>query len=623
MLSFRGGTVPDMLRERALPLALDVALADATLRVEGILAFSESPRATALRFDFRARRAGDLAPWLGVSPESNLPVALRGQVRVMDEAWMLDATTLELGHSQLTIDARRTLVAGRSGIVASVRSPLVDAQELSTLRAGRDDSRAGARSDAPVIPPAIDLPNADIDIKLQRLRLGRTDLEDLAFVARAREGRLLPSTITGKLAGAPFTASVELDLKSPRPMASLDLSAEAIDVGALLRGLGVAEDIDGHAQALRLSLVGRGSRPSEWAAESAIDVRLRGGRLTVLGAAQRPVAEIRVGEARIGVNAGEPVRVRLDGEIDDTPVSIEVTSGTLADFVRDASRVPFALSARAAGAQLTLDGEVSLPLGSGGQLNFAMRGERLDSLSSLARVELPSWGPWSFRGPLHMTPTGYEMQGLHAAVGSSHLTGTARLDISGPRPYLEVQVAAPSIQLDDFPLPERLSESPAPARNADGRREAASRMAGRTDKLLSAAFLRRLDATVDVKAKEVLSGSDRLADGALRLKLASGRLHLDPVVVNLPGGAVRLAMSYDLKDSEVEFAVSANIQRFDYGIIARRMGPRNPLPACSPSTWRLRARRRRSTRSCATPTAGWTLPSGRPSCAAASSTSGR
>ena len=111
------------------------------------------------------------------------------------------------------------------------------------------------------------------------------------------------------------------------------------------------------------------------------------------------------------VLAGEPVRARLDGEIDQTPVRIEVTSGTLADFAGDAGRVPFALAARAAGAQLTLDGEVTLPLGSGGKLSFAMRGERLDSLSGLARVELPAWGPWSFSAPIRMTPTGYELQG--------------------------------------------------------------------------------------------------------------------------------------------------------------------------------------------------------------------
>ena len=73
--------------------------------------------------------------------------------------------------------------------------------------------------------------------------------------------------------------------------------------------------------------------------------------------------------------------------------------------------MPFALAARAAGTQLTLDGDATLPLGSGGQLNFEMSGKRLDSLSDLARVELPEWGPWSFAGPIRTTPLATSCRG--------------------------------------------------------------------------------------------------------------------------------------------------------------------------------------------------------------------
>jgi len=570
-LSFRGGAVPDMLRERAMPVELELALAQAQLRVEGMFALAGSTRDTALHFDFQARRAGDLARWLGVAPQASLPVVLRGQVRRAGEAWTLDPTTLELGRSQLTLAARRIFADGQSILRASVRSPLIDVQELSTLRAGSGGVGGAARRGAPIFSAAFDLADSDVEFELRHLRLGRTDLEDVALIARTRDGRLLPSSVKGKVAGAPFTASVELDLRGELPMASLDLSTGTIDLGVLLRDLGVAEDIDGSADALRLTLLGRGNSPSELLAHSAIDVRVSGGNVAVLGAAQRPVADIHVNEARIGAMAGEPVRVRLDGALDQIPVRIDLKSGTLADFARDATRLPFALAAQAAGALLTLDGEVTLPLGSGGQLTLEMSGERLDTLSHLARVELPAWGPWSFRGPIRMTPTGYELQGLHVGVGRSRLSGSGKLDLSGPRPNLDVQVAAPSILLDDFPWPQRLTEPPASPGDGGGLRGAASRMAGRTDKLMSAAFLRRLDATVDVKAKEVLSGTDRLADGALHFQLKDGRLHLDPAVVNLPGGSLRLSISYDLKESEVDFAVGAYVERFDYGIIARRL----------------------------------------------------
>ena len=75
----------------------------------------------------------------------------------------------------------------------------------------------------------------------------------------------------------------------------------------------------------------------------------------------------------------------------------------------------------------------------------------------------------------------------------------------------------------------------------------------------------------------MLSGADRLADGVLHLKLQDGRLDLDPMVLNLPGGGMRLSMAYDLKESEVDFLVAAYVERFDYGIIARRLNRADDL----------------------------------------------
>ena len=95
-------------------------------------------------------------------------------MRVAQDAWQLDQTTLlQLGRSQLRIDARRTLVADRPITTATVRSPLIDAAELATLRAGAGTRANGrARLDAPILAAAIDLGDADLDLELQRVRLG-------------------------------------------------------------------------------------------------------------------------------------------------------------------------------------------------------------------------------------------------------------------------------------------------------------------------------------------------------------------------------------------------------------------------------------------------------------------
>jgi len=433
--------------------------------------------------------------------------------------------------------------------------------------------------------------DAELDLGLQQLLLGRTTLTEVGLVAAVRQGRLLPSQLKGQVAGTAFNGVVELDPRSEPPLARLELTAGPMDTGRLLHELGVAEHIiDGHAEALQLSLQGQGRGWREFVAGATLQGHVVGGRIGLRTATQRPLAEMRLRDARIGAAPGEALRVQLDGSIDRTPVHIELSSGSLADLLHDNRHLPFALAAQAAGTRLTLDGEVALPLGREADLRLHLGGERLDSLSELSRVELPPWGPWSIAGPVRMTPAGYEVQGLQLRVGESRLGGYGQLQLDGPRPHLSLQVAAPTLQLDDFPLPQRLTDEPQPRSDPAGLRGMASELAGRTDRLLSARFLRRADADIEVQAKEVLAGADRLADGTLRLRLREGRLDLDPAVVNLPGGSLRLSISYDLKESELDFAMAADIEQFDYGIIARRLRRADDLRGLFSMNLRLQGR---------------------------------
>ena len=572
-LSLRGGTLADLQNLRAMPFDAELLLAQARLRVAGVFATPGDAPQTVLNFDFAAPRSGDLSRWLPVAPGSALPIALRGGVRRADGAWRLDATTLQLGSSRLNIDAHRRWADGSPLTVASVRGPLLDLPELLSLRAASPvPQAAGPRLDAPIAAFAPGLPDIELRLDVDRVRLGRTDLLDLNLVALLREAQLVAAPVRGRLAGAAFSARAEIDGREAAPQASLELSTGPIDIGLLLHELGVAEGFTGRTEGLQLNVQGRGATPREFAAGASMQARWRGGHLTLPGAAQRALAELRVDELLITAPAGEPVRVRLDGALDDSAVKIEIATGTLADFTQDAARLPFALRAQAAGLRLGLDGEVTLPLGREASLVLTADGERLDTLSPLARVDLPAWGPWSLSAPIRATASGYELRGLLAQVGQSRLQGEGRLDIDGPRPRLQLQLAASHIQLDDFPPPPTPTDPPAPLpTQGEGLRAAAARLAGRTDSVLSAKFLRRFDASIDVKAEQVLSGTDRLAHGELHLELEHGKLRLDPVLVNLPGGSMRLAIAYDLKESELDFAVSSSIERFDYGIIARRL----------------------------------------------------
>ena len=574
--TLRGRELSRILREGVFPIELDIAAPGVSTRIDGTATDSDTGRATNLSFRVDAARSGDLAEWFGVARQSKLPVSLRGDVRIERGGWHIRDARLRVGRSEVTADVRRTTVGERPITIATLTSPLIDVPELETLRPASDTPPTGERKvslDVPILPGGLDFADADIALGLERVVLRRTDVANVGFNARVRDGRLPPSPFSATLAGVPFEGRLGLDLRGGVPEATLGMSTSKVDIGALLRSLDVAEDVDAHADSLQVELAGRGGQVVDLLEHSSFEARVVGGDLAILGPANKVVTKIRVKEAVVSAGPGQPIAAHLDGAVDGLPLEMQVTSGTLASFASDASRVPLAVDARAAGATLKLVGEADLPLGRGGRFMLDMAGERLDTLSTLARVELPPWGPWSLSGPIAMTATGYEIRRLALRVGESRLYGYGTLDVAGSRPRLNLRVKAPQIQLDDLPLQPKPEAAVSAPFTTEVLRGYASGVATQTERVLSAAFLRRFDADVDVVVDEVLSGTDRLGDGTLRVQLLDGQLHVSLAEVSLPGGTARLSGTYDPVREGVALVVRAHVERFDYGILARRRWP--------------------------------------------------
>jgi uncharacterized protein involved in outer membrane biogenesis len=577
----KAGKLANVLRDRRTPIALSVRGSGAALTLEGEIGEARSDSGSDLRFALDARRAGDLARWLGVSPQAAVPVAIAGSARLRRDEWHLDATTARLGRSMVTVDAhRRAIGTDKALVVASVRSPLIHVPELESLlppNATRRDA-APAVADVPILPQGIDLADADIGLGLERVVLGRTDLVNAAFAARVREGRLPPTPFVATLAEVPFQGTIALDLRPAVPEIALVLGADAVDVGALLARLGIAEGLDAHAQAMRLELRGRGARLGEALRRSSFRARLEGGTLTLRDPARNPIARIALAEAVAGAEPDAPVSVSLAGRVDRTPVRIAIRSGTLAELLETARFVPFKIDAEAAGTQLNVNGRAVLPMRGEGDLTLVLSGERLDALSALARADLPPWGPWSIAGPLRVSRDGYEVPQLEVRVGETLLQGQGRVLVTGARPRIDVEVQAPRFQLDDFPTADWSALKGSRPRAEGGTMVAAARSqakgaAQRGEALLSREVLSRFDAFVDVRVAEVRSGEDGLGGGWLRTQVEDGRLSLGPAQIDVPGGTATMSAAYTPLAQGVEVALGGYVERFDYAFLARRLKP--------------------------------------------------
>lgn len=603
-LRFQGGDLTSSLRELRSPLDLTLEGSGAKLRIAGMLARPGATSGTDLSLELAAPRAGTLARWLGLARDAAMPLAVGGHARIESDEWHLDRFSLRLGRSDLAIDAHRTGIGARPFVLAAVRSTLLDLQELRSLTppaepTGKPRPAATSTSiDIPILPQGIDLAEADIGIGLTRVLFRRGELTDVGFAMRLREGRMQASPFGATLVGTPFSGTIALDLRGAVPEASLAMTASRVDVGALLQRLGIVEDLDTTVDALSVSLDGRGSTLEQILERSSFSARLEGGQYRLRGPTRDVLATVMLKQAVAAAEPGKPIALTVDGTLDEVPVAIRVTSGALPDFVRNRKFVPFSLAADTSGTRLALDGRVTLPIDqAAAELEIRLAGTRLDSLNKLARADLPPWGPWSISGPFRVTRTAYEVPGLTLRVGSSQLSGKGRFDLAGKRPRLDVSVSAPRIQLDDFRLEgwsafEKARQAPAQEKpvTAQEVRAEAKEAAAETQSVLSYETLHRLDAVLDVDVGQVLSGEDRLGSGKLHAVLLDGRLALDPIEVNVPGGSAQLALGYQPSPTDVTVEARIHVARFDYGILARRIEPDSDLAGLFSLDFDLRSR---------------------------------
>lgn len=590
--TLRGGSLAASLDQIGTPIALDLRSGPVAARLEGRLQEPSADAGPDVRFSLSAPRADQVASWLGFKAGSDAPLSLSGRARMTLDAWRLEDFEARVGRSRVAAQLARTGLRGSAPLVTlSINADTLDLAELAQLAPPpsakpRPDPAQPVRPmlQVPILPKGVDLTDADVAVRVKRLAGAPLDPGDMAFDGRIREGAMQPSTFAARVAGTPLRGAVSLDLRGEVPSGALWLFAENVEAGRILRELGLARDLDASVAALRIFLQARSSLLGDLLAQSALVGNVEGGRLTVRDPNTRAEVRVALERGELRADPGKPVRLDLTGAIDDIPVKLDLETAPAAVLADTARPVTFRFGAEAAQTRLALSGSIARPLGEGDvELDLDAGGPAFDTLDRLTRTDLPPWGPWRLAGRLRMGASGYEVPNLTVQVGSSRLEGRGRLDTTAVPPRIQVALTAPRIQLDDFPLkewspvekkPPKPGEKPAGLEEIKAKAREASNEA---QKMLSPAALRRQDAYLSVKVDEVLSGTDRLGSGSLEAKLEKGRATLGPALVNIPGGSAEVSLYYEPTDTDVKAGTHMRVNRFDYGILARRLKPGTDL----------------------------------------------
>ena len=580
-----GNDLISIVKSGSSPIEFIVQSGRVSARVAGVL---DASHGTAqLQFSLGASQAGDVAAWLGLSPEARAPVALAGQLSMADDSWKLTNMVFQIGQSSVYAELSRSRTEGRPRISGRIEATSIHVAELESIVSGNATAKSNASSkssttlDIPLLPQRLTFDDADLRFRAQGIQGTRLAMGELGFDMHLREGYMQSSPFFANIAGARFDGALMLDLRE-EPRVQLWLGAKDVDVGKVLRQLKLARDLESGFDRFTLYLDSHSAQLSSLLTNAKLIGEIRGGRLVVRDAGSGTKANVMIRQGTLTAMPGERLRLEIGAALDDIPLELALYSAPVKDLIDASRRVPFELSMSAVSTRLTLSGTMDRDIEARDvELGMKVQGERFNQLDKLLHVSLPPWGPWSAAGRFRMSTRGYEVEDLQLKVGSSTLNGRGSLVTSTGRPRLDIALNAQLIQLDDFRLngwsaTEAQAANAAPADRAldqEALRKSAAEKSDQIQGLLSPATLKKIDASLSVRVERVMSSKDVLGNGDIVVRLRDGRADIGPIKVEMPGGSAVWSLAYEPTERDVMARLKIDVDNFDYGVLGRRMKP--------------------------------------------------
>ena len=430
---------------------------------------------------------------------------------------------------------------------------------------------------APAGKPMLLKIKGNLDNHGYSLELDGSPVEDLLIVEKP-----WAFTLEGRVAGKHIRAKGDMVVRNHRPLVNLAFGIKDVNVGTILSRLGLVEGLDASVgdAAFKLSL--NGTSLKEVLRESSMIFGVRDGSWKITLPNTNIIVDISDLSGTIRVKKGKAVTVDLRGKIDQTPVELKITGSPLVQYVSAPKEIPLSLKAKISNTSLEFASKLTLPVSSKNlNLSLKITGDRLDDLDDLLKLDLPRIGPIFLDTRLFINNSGYNLSSLKVRVGKSSLNGKMKLDTGGSKPKLDINLISDLIRWEDFDTggtknrkrakkTKEVEKTVQPENPEDlhGKMAATNRRS-----LLSYEVLNKLNASVRLEARQVTSGKDRLGSASVRMALRDARLTIDPIHVNIPGGDVLIKFSYEPSPTSATIGLKVNIDRFDFGIIARHAKP--------------------------------------------------
>ena len=291
---------------------------------------------------------------------------------------------------------------------------------------------------------------------------------------------------------------------------------------------------------------------------------------------------IAIDKATGSARAGEPLALDLLGSIKEEPFDTVIRAASLRELIEH-HRSWMDIKTRIAGATLDLKGDVNLAVMlRSATLQATADGENLEKFSRLTGLDLPPVPRYGANAVLVVEKGLWTLNDLKAYVGNSELHGMVKVDKSGSKPRIDAEFQSSLLNLDDFDFAGWSLGLETAATPQDAAQQPDNEATGESTgefvaKILSPGILTRFDARLQLTAEQVVSEQDQLGDGQLVLQLEDGRISVDPLKLQTPGGSLFISLSLKPGSENSDAHLRVLVENLDIGALARRLDPDTAL----------------------------------------------
>ena len=387
----------------------------------------------------------------------------------------------------------------------------------------------------------------------------------------------------GKVANSPVDLQIYLNETGRKLQDSIVFNAKNTDIGRTLAWLGIIEGFDAASDELRLDASLSGSNLHEIIDQSEFRVSLKNGHLNLHDPADDQIRKISFSMADFHSSVDRPVTFRLDGKIDNEPVTLSLASNRLSTFFSKQDKVKLDLNAALVGSNIRLDGEVDLPITRRSFiLDFGIEGKRLDQWNILIKQKLPPYGPYQLKGQLSISSNGFQVNDMKAIIGESDLGGEINIDTRGELATWDLNLISNRLQIRDFDVEGHslfnriATDKPVNTNKQTGSKHRQRLEGKRQWNRDQFEKLPPIKASVRLEARKVLSGEDLLGDGNLQALMTEDAISFEKLHLNIPGGSIDGSFRVKRVDEGIDGHLILDMDKFDYGVLYRYINPESP-----------------------------------------------